>query len=640
MKIRSLVAGSRTGRFVILLVIIAMIFSNTTVFVQAAGSPSAADSATTLLTLLGVISTDSTGSYNLERFVTRAEFAKMLVMASPFKNLVATSSYSSPFRDVAAKDWAAPYIRIAASKGLLSGYSDGNFRPDSVITLEQGINSVLKLLGYMQSDFSGAFPYAQMNIYSSSGLSNNIVGGVGTLMTRGDTANLIYNLMGTTTKDGNQKYAETLGYSLNSNGEVDYAGVINENMNGPYTVRSTDWARDLGMQISNLTLYKNGSVITSSDVENYDILYYSQSKDTVWVYDDRVIGVYEKASPSQNVVNSVTISGKEYHIESSAAFTALSSMGTLEIGSAVTLLLGKNGGVADAISNSVLNETVSLYITEKGTKTYVNANGNQYTSQYIKGINTKGTEMEYAVGANSIDIGDMVNISFDEDGVMRIGTVSRNWSLSGKVDAILNRIGTTAIAANATIWDTSLGNYTITSLSRLNGVTINSNQVRYYEASNGKITALILDDVTGDTMKYGVVTSVRSNTSSNNPSGSYDYLVDGIGGTLSTQNSILAIDPGPARFYGEGGSIKSIRNLTKIGSRASSFTSTQMIVNDNVGTYPISPGVSVYINASGTYRISNLSEALSAYHSGKSVSFYYDKEPSRGGQIRVITYFE
>lgn len=601
-------------------------------------SATSADSATMLLASMGVISADSSGSYNLSKSLTRAEFAKMLVMASSYKDSVATASVSSPFRDVPAKNWAAPYIKIAAAKGLLSGYSDGSFRPDNTITLEQGVNSVLKLLGYTQSDFTGAFPYAQMNLYSSSGLSANIAGGIGTLMTKGDAASLIYNMMGTSIKDGTKKYAETLGYSLNDSGEVDYAGVISANMYGPYTVKSSSWASELGMNTSNLIIYKNGSVVAASEVEKYDLLYYSQSKSSVWVYDDRVTGIYEKASPSQNAVTAVTVSGTEYQLESTAAFAALSSAGTLKIGNTVTLLLGKNGGVADAVASTVLNESVMMYVTEAGTKTYSTASGSSYTSKYVKGIKPNGSEVEYAISQDWVDVGDMIKISFDKDDNMNINPVSSGGKIAGKVDADLRTIGSTAVSANVTMLDTNLGNYAATSLSRLNGVTIKSDDVLYYEASNGQITSLILKDVTGDTMEYGVVTSAKSNNSGMSLSGSYTYLLDGAQATLTTQSSTLNVHAGPAKFYGESGEISMIRNLTATGTRIKSFNSTQVSVDDDIGTYPISGNVSVYTKTSTTYKISTLSAALSAYQSNKTVSFYYDKDPAAGGQIRIIVY--
>jgi hypothetical protein len=600
---------------------------------------SEADSATTLLASMGIISADSSGNYNLSNTVSRAEFAKMLVMASSYKDLVDTSAKSSPYKDVPSENWAAPYIRIAVSSGIMSGYSDGTFRPDATLTLEQGVNSALKLLGYTASDFTGAFPAAQMNVYYSNGLSKNISGGIGTLLSKGNAANLIYNMLSAKLKDGSKTYAESLGYSLNDSGAVDYASIISDNMYGPYTVTSSNWAGELGMNASALTIYKNGSLVNASDINTYDILYYSQSKGTVWVYDDKVTGVYEDASPSQNAVTSVTVSGTSYTLESSAAFAALSSTGSLKIGTSVTLLLGKNGGVADAVAATKINAGTTVYVTDTGTKTYTNSSGKEYTSFYFKGIKPNGTEIEYTTTQTWIEPGDMLSIRFDASGNMSLGSAKAGGNIYGVADADLSLIGSTSIAANATILDTNLGNYAKTSMERLDGVKFVSGDVLYYEASGGKITALILNDVTGDTGRYGVITAASSRETSSSVSGTYQYMIDGITQTLSVTNTAYNINAGAAaKFYGVSGEISKISSLKPTGSKIKNFTAAELTVNDTIGTYPISSNVVVYSKATGSFKLSTLSEAIAAYQNKTSVSFYYDKEPSRGGCIRVIVH--
>ena len=643
MKTLSYIKDSRLRTILTILLVIALLFANVTILSHAAtnsastnviSSISAIDSATMLLASMGVISADSTGDYNMTKTITRAEFAKMMVMVSGYKDLVNTTSYSSPYKDVPAKNWAAPYIKIAVSNGLMSGYSDGTFRPNNTVTLEQGVNSVLTLLGYSASDFKGAFPAAQMNVYYNNGLSANISGGIGSLMTKADAANLLYNMLGTTIKDGSKTYAESIGYSLNSSGEVDYAKIVSDNMNGPYTVRSSNWAGELGLSSSGLSIYKNGSQVTASDVKNYDILYYSKSKGSVWVYENRVTGIYEKASPSQNAVTSVTVSGTEYQLESSAAFSALSSSGTLKIGSAVTLLLGKNGGVADAVASSALNEASVLYVTEAGTKTYENTDGTKYTSHYIKGVQPNGTEVEYKMDEDWVDTGDMIQITFDANGKMDISNPTSRAGVSGKVNASLYTIGNAKIATSAIIMDTSLGNYAITSMSRLNGIDLDGSKVLYYEASGGQVTSMVLDDVTGDTAKYGVVTQ----KSSGDTSTSCSYIINGVSGTLSSSTKTISAHLGGAKFYGESGVIDSAKSLTATSTRIKSFTSSQLMVDDDIGTYPIFSNVAVYSESSGNYKLSTLSAALSAYQSKKAVTFYYDKDPDDGGCIRVIVH--
>ena len=619
-----------------ILLITALLFANGAAVTYASSdSASGTDTATMLLASMGVLSADSTGSYNLSGTITRAEFAKMIVMASKYKDLVQTTSYSSPYKDVPAKHWAAPYIRIAVSNGLMTGYSNGTFRPDSLITLEQGVNSVLLLLGYTQSDFVGAFPYAQMNVYSNNGLSENIIGGIGTSMTKGDAANLIYNMMGVTIKDGSETYAESLGYTLNDSGEVNYAEIISDNMNGPYTVKSSNWASELGMSASGLTIYKNGSLVTADDVELYDVLYYSESKGTVWAYDDKVTGVYESASPSQNAVTSVTVSGTEYALESAQAFASLSSTGTLKIGSAVTLLLGKNGGVADAVSSTVVNESAVVYVTGTGSKTYTNTNGKEYTSFYFKGIKPNGSEIEYTTTQDWIEPGDMIKLSFDSNGKMSVGSAKAGSNITGKVDADLFLIGSTSIASNAKIIDTSMGNYAATSMARLKGITFTSGDVLYYEASGGKVTTMFLNDVTGDTADYGLVISA----SVGKTSGTYEYILGGgVTTSLSTSNTTFGINYGGAKFCGESGTIDTINGLYSLTTKVKSFNSAQITVNDAVGTYPVSANVAVFTKASGAYKSSAISDAIKAFQTKNMVTFYYDKAPKEGGCIRVIVY--
>ena len=44
--------------------------------------------------------------------------------------------------------WASEYIRCAVSEGWMTGYTDGTFRPDETVKLEEACAAVLKLLGY------------------------------------------------------------------------------------------------------------------------------------------------------------------------------------------------------------------------------------------------------------------------------------------------------------------------------------------------------------------------------------------------------------------------------------------------------------------------------------------------------------
>ncbi len=86
------------------------------------------------LTGKGAISGYADGTFRPSNMVTRAQFAKMLVVGMGW----AWPAPATPtFRDVPAGDWAFPYIETAVQHGALSGYSDGTFRPTTAITRAQ-----------------------------------------------------------------------------------------------------------------------------------------------------------------------------------------------------------------------------------------------------------------------------------------------------------------------------------------------------------------------------------------------------------------------------------------------------------------------------------------------------------------------
>lgn len=588
---------------------------------EASAATEETSSAAMMLEAIGVISADSTGSYNLNTTLTRAQYAKMLVMTSKYKDQVASSAYSSPFKDVKSSDWPTPYIKLAAQNNLLSGYSDGSYRPNNPVTLEQGVNSALLLLGYTQEDFKGAFPYIQMNMFSSLGLSSGINGGIGTLMTKGMAVQLLYNALKADVKDSTTTYGQSLGYTLNTNGEIDYATVVNNNMNGPYTVTASNWYDNLGVSAS-ASVYKNGTKSSVSDVKTYDIVYYNDAKTTVWAYDDKITGIYDSATPSQDAVTSVTVSGTTYTVGSTNAFTALSSSGTLKIGDAIVLLLGKNGDVADAIPISSFKSDTYLYVTDSDKTS-------------ITGVTPSGSTVTYKVDKNTTyDPGDMIKISFTTNGDMNISSISSS-GVSGKASAATMTIGNYNVSTSAKIIDTYDGSFTVTSMSRLSGLTIASGKALYATIEDGIITNLILDDVTGDAKQYGVVTSATSNDSGSN---TYIYDINGNSTTLSLSNTNLNIGRGPSMMYGSGSTIDTIKNLTKISSKILGFTGLSLSAADT--NYVVAANVKVYKRNDSVYTYKTLNDAVTAYQSSKKVEFYIDKAASSGGQVRVIIYEE
>lgn len=91
----------------------------------------------------GIVNGMGDGTFAPEANVTRAQFAKMVVLSIGITN-AGDSVDSSDFPDVAKDHWAAGYIKTAFGQGIINGFEDGTFRPEENVTYEQAITMVIR----------------------------------------------------------------------------------------------------------------------------------------------------------------------------------------------------------------------------------------------------------------------------------------------------------------------------------------------------------------------------------------------------------------------------------------------------------------------------------------------------------------
>ncbi|MGO5028731.1 S-layer homology domain-containing protein [Candidatus Agathobaculum pullicola] len=571
----------------------------------------------------GIMVGDTSGNMNLDKTVTRAEYAKMLVAASGYKDKVTGTSNVSPFKDVPYTHWAAGYIKTAVQQGWLTGYLDGSYKPNQTVTLEEAATGCLKLLGYTTEDFSGSYPYAQLVLYQSLGLNTGVTASQGTTMTRRNMMYLFYNLLNADTKDG-QVYAQALGYTLNSNGEIDYLGMVSDTMEGPFVIESS-----LSELVSseNKTVYRNGYASTADMVRKYDVIYYNDS--TIWAYANAVSGTYQSASPSTSSPTSVTVAGNTYEIETSEAAYALSALGGQNIGDVVTLLLGRDGKVAYALPAEDYAASVAGVVTAVGTGTYYNAVGNAYTARTITVTATDGGSYVYPCSKTTIEEGDFVAIGFgsSETDVSILQSASLTGTVSGRT------IGSRTMADDIRILDVNDTAAVRVYDSRLDGAVLESGDVRYCAVNDaGEITDLILRDFTGDLYEYGIITSAKNESNGMSTSGEYTYLVNGEEKTLTTSGSSLGASAGPARLTMENGQLQSVRALNQIKNPDGI---TQLGVTKDGESWLFWDDCAVYLYENANYSLLSLTELRNNFDV-YNVTCYYDRDTDDGGRIRIV----
>lgn len=92
----------------------------------------------------GIVSGYEDGSFRPNNLVTREEFAKLAVTAAG----LGTSGYDGGFADVSASDWFAGFIASASQKNLIGGIGGGMFGTGSHVTREDAACIIFRTLNY------------------------------------------------------------------------------------------------------------------------------------------------------------------------------------------------------------------------------------------------------------------------------------------------------------------------------------------------------------------------------------------------------------------------------------------------------------------------------------------------------------
>ncbi len=714
-----------------------------------------------LYALLGefkIMSGDPDGNLRLDDYVSRAEFTKIAVASSSFKNSVATNLAVSPFPDVTYKHWAAPYVRVGVSNGIVSGYPDATFKPDGTVRFEEAVTMMLRVLGYSDSDFGTSWPSGQIGLANNLDMTDGLGCNVGDSMNRRQVAQLVYNTLKTkmkgqqsrlisvfdaqitedttvvassmedsaiasdevvTTsgtykisesfdkgcvgkrgdiivkngnklvalvtdntagdaeeyvvysvldnkvmayKDGSVRQIEiddgTTAYKgksqmnfsalksqielgdrlmvrMNERGEVDYVTYGKGNVRGPVTSVSGSWERSLNVT-DGAKVIRNGVNASETAIQNYDVVYYLQDLGLVLAYNNKVTGIYEKATPNRDVPTSVTVSGKEYVIEGGTAFNKLYSGGVFEYGDSITLLLGRDNKIADVISPSATADGVVGYLTQTGTKDYSSGELATYTNYYINIVTPDGNSYEYITDKDYKESKNaVVRLSFS-DGYARIARATAPSNISGAFEWSGKKLGSSKLSSSVEILDVGTkyaseqAMYTRVYGQRLDGVRIDANSVLYAQKNSaGEIEKLILDNVTNDCFSYGIVIKAQKSGESTK----YDYIADG---RRYSTTGIMSVKAGDAVMI--AGSLQNpeyMRSIEAVSNKIESI-STDKLIADNT-TYKISDKVEVYKRESVNheYSMSDINEVITnadKYH----ITAYYDKPSSSGGRVRVI----
>lgn len=122
------------------------------------------------LRLMGVLDGYGDGTFRPDTILNRAQFCKMAVYAMDGSGELGRYSTVTIFPDVKPSHWASAYINMAARKGIISGFADGKFKPGQTVTTGQAVTILMRGLGYKDEDMGGVWPQSYMAEAQTNGL--------------------------------------------------------------------------------------------------------------------------------------------------------------------------------------------------------------------------------------------------------------------------------------------------------------------------------------------------------------------------------------------------------------------------------------------------------------------------------------
>ncbi len=440
-------------------------------------------------------------------------------------------------------------------------------------------------------------------------------------------------------------YDETgrVGYLVFNNANYTQAVAIKTDI---YTaLESVGISKEL---VDNASVVRNGEAAKLSDAQKFDVVYYLADNSTIYLYSDKLSGVYTKAYPSKTNVSQVEISGNVLELETITAANKLGEKsGSYKLNSRITALLGKDGKIVDVVDlNSGIATDYGIllsYTTEMSDD--ILETGKQY--KYITVLNSEGNTIKYVTaGDYSKKIGYVGKITFDSDGNASFATVSSSGvDVSGEIDKNNRKIGGRWLTADCVILErtympstgTGTASAQVIELDDFVDDELKEKNILYAvtTGSFGDISLLIVEDVTNDRYTYGILTSANTSISTGSASGSYTVFTNGQSMSYSTSFASNISSGTAVGIIVDGGKLVSIKSLVvaKSGGKISAIDFTRVKIGDNV--YALADDVQIVKkNSTGGYTGMSIYDADSLV--GKSASLYTDRAVSSGGLVRVI----
>ncbi len=139
---------------------------------------------------LGLMRGYGNGELGLERNISRAEFATVIVRMMGYEEKPFAVGNEISFKDLSSKHWAYSTVRMAASLGYINGYPDKTFKPSNNITYAEAAAIMVRVLGY-DDQLQGKWPQNYLDRAGEIGITKRLSVDANKPISRGDICILV-----------------------------------------------------------------------------------------------------------------------------------------------------------------------------------------------------------------------------------------------------------------------------------------------------------------------------------------------------------------------------------------------------------------------------------------------------------------
>jgi len=203
------------------------------------------------LQALGLVAGYGNGDFGVDRTITRAEFATLVVRARGLEQGAKLAQFQSSFVDVKSSDWFAGFVNVASGQEIVKGFPDKSFKPQAQVTYAEAVAMIIRALGYEPS-VKGVWPNNYIAKASELGIAKSIAT-PNNAATRGDVFKMLDNAL-------RVDLMKQVEYGTDIRFEIrDGQTLLTEYLD--VTVRDMDWANDDDNSAEDLPFVTNVPVV-------------------------------------------------------------------------------------------------------------------------------------------------------------------------------------------------------------------------------------------------------------------------------------------------------------------------------------------------------------------------------------------